>query len=181
MEEIEYNIKFDEDFESYFEYRIKNDDNIVDSFIIAKNINVDKNVIINYNYDNVKVIYPDNPNVRLNVFNEKEISKIINIECKNDIKQIKEDELIKIIILICIKNIRNIKYKINSYIDIISFLYDNNDFIVYFFKTSVENIFRLSENIEDEDNEKINLLFKKEILKNNNKNYEKIKSLYNLI
>lgn len=36
MEEIEYNIKFDEDFESYFEYRIKNDDNIVDSFIQQK-------------------------------------------------------------------------------------------------------------------------------------------------
>lgn len=186
MEELEYNIEFDEDFELYFDYKIKYEDNILNSFIIAKNINVDKNVIINYNYDNIKITYPDNPNVKLNVFNEKreneiKISKIINIECKNDIKQIKEDELIKIMILICIKNIKNIKYKMNSYIDIISFLYDNNEFIVYFFKTSVNNIFRLSENIEDEDNEKINLLFKKEILKINSKNYEKIKILYNLI
>lgn len=182
MEEIEYNIKTGEDIELYFGYKIKNEDNIIESFIIKENYNIEKNVIINYNCNNFNTFYPDNPNIKLNVFNEKindknEISKIINFEY-NDIKQINEDELIKIMVLICVKNIKNIKYKVNDHIDIINFIYNNNNFIIYFLKTSVENIFRISENIEDEDHEKINLLFKKEILKNDDKNYEKIKNLY---
>lgn len=151
---------------------------------------IEKNVIINYKNNNYNVLYPDNPNLILNIINEKKInnkgnvyniSRFVNFEYNNE-HNILEEEILKIMILLCVKNIRSTKYEINGNIDIIFFYrIEENRFLIYGLKTKVEKIYRISECIEDEDNDKIKLTLKKEIIKYDDKRYKQINNLHELI
>lgn len=151
---------------------------------------IEKNVIINYKNNNYNVLYPDNPNLILNIINEKKInnkgnvyniSRFVNFEYNNE-HNILEEEILKIMILLCVKNIRSTKYEINGNIDIIFFYrIEENRFLIYGLKTKVEKIYRISECIEDENNDKIKLTLKKEIIKYDDKRYKQINNLHELI
>lgn len=189
MEEIKYNIEFDDMIEKYFKYNLKENNYDLDIFI-PENMIIEKNVIINYKNYNYNILYPDNPNLKLNIINEKKvndkgnicnISRFVNIEHTNK-HNILQEEIIKIIILLCVKNIRSIKYKSNTNINIIFFnRIEENEFLIYNLTTNAEKIYRISECIEDEDHDKINLTFKKEIIKYNDKRCKQINNLYELI
>lgn len=113
-----------------------------------------------------------------NVYN---ISRFVNFEYNNE-HNILEEEILKIMILLCVKNIRSTKYEINGNIDIIFFYrIEENRFLIYGLKTKVEKIYRISECIEDEDNDKIKLTLKKEIIKYDDKRYKQINNLHELI
>lgn len=148
-------------------------DKYIKKLQISENACRESNIVIQYCYNGGNILCPNDHDVNLNIIRKNNIFKFIAFKQYNNIN-IYEDEIIKIMVLLCIQNMRN-KYK-EKEITLFSFVEKDNNYILYILNTTSYNILFIGEN-DDKDENKINLIIKKIIVKSNDVVYEKINNI----